>query len=59
MEEDLSKPEPDDCDISPPSQQCLAATLQPGTSLVASGYCLYSCVSQTRPETRPPSRGRL
>eukprot|EP00908_Phaeocystis_cordata_P009722 Transcript_20515.p1 GENE.Transcript_20515~~Transcript_20515.p1 ORF type:complete len:385 (-),score=108.46 Transcript_20515:248-1402(-) len=26
----------------PGSAQCLAATLQPGTSLVASGYCLYS-----------------
>ena len=24
------------------SAQCMAATLQPGTSLVASGYCLYS-----------------
>jgi fructose-1,6-bisphosphatase I len=33
---------PDDCDVSIASQQCLAATLQPGTSLVASGYCLYS-----------------
>ena len=34
---------PDDCEIeSVASQQCLASTLQPGTSLVASGYCLYS-----------------
>jgi fructose-1,6-bisphosphatase I len=33
---------PDDCEISEPSAQCLASTLQPGTSLVASGYCLYS-----------------
>jgi len=33
----------DECKItSPVSQQCLASTLQPGTSLVASGYCLYS-----------------
>jgi fructose-1,6-bisphosphatase I len=35
-------PEPEDCDVSAVSAQCLAATLQPGTSLVASGYCLYS-----------------
>jgi len=30
------------CEIAGPSQDCLAATLQPGNSLVASGYCLYS-----------------
>lgn len=33
----------DECKIeSTVSQQCLSATLQPGTSLVASGYCFYS-----------------
>jgi len=35
-------PAPDDCGVSEVSTQCLAATLQPGTSLVVSGYCLYS-----------------
>jgi fructose-1,6-bisphosphatase I len=36
-------PDPSDCEItSSVSEQCLAATLQPGNSLVASGYCLYS-----------------
>ena len=41
--EDFNEPTPpDDCEISEVSQQCLTATLQPGTSLVASGYCLYS-----------------
>lgn len=36
-------PPDDDCGISSAvSEQCMAATLQPGTSLVASGYCLYS-----------------
>ena len=31
------------CEVeSEATEQCLAATLQPGTSLVASGYCLYS-----------------
>jgi len=42
VEESFADPPPDDCDVSVASQQCLAATLQPGTSLVASGYCLYS-----------------
>lgn len=32
----------EDCEISEASQECLAATLQPGKSLVAAGYCLYS-----------------
>jgi len=41
-EESFDAPPADDCDVSMASQQCLAATLQPGSSLVASGYCLYS-----------------
>ena len=34
----------EECDdtVTEASAQCMAATLQPGTSLVASGYCLYS-----------------
>jgi len=32
----------EDCDTTPVSEQCMAATLQPGNSLVVSGYCLYS-----------------
>merc|ERR1712129_307941 len=38
------EPEPEDCDdtMTEASAQCMAATLQPGTSLIASGYCLYS-----------------
>mmetsp|Transcript_18147 Transcript_18147/g.36955 ORF Transcript_18147/g.36955 Transcript_18147/m.36955 type:complete len:486 (+) Transcript_18147:39-1496(+) len=37
-------PDPEECDdtVTEASAQCMAATLQPGTSLVASGYCLYS-----------------
>ena len=31
-----------ECSVDAPSAECLAATLQPGTSLVASGYILYS-----------------
>mmetsp|Transcript_922 Transcript_922/g.2714 ORF Transcript_922/g.2714 Transcript_922/m.2714 type:complete len:508 (-) Transcript_922:64-1587(-) len=31
----------DDCEGAV-SEECMAATLQPGSSLVASGYCLYS-----------------
>jgi len=42
-EPDLVKPD-EECDdtVTEASAQCMAATLQPGTSLVASGYCLYS-----------------
>lgn len=42
IDEDSSAPEPDDCEVSQVSQQCLTSTLQPGNSLVCSGYCLYS-----------------
>ncbi|KAL1508552.1 hypothetical protein AB1Y20_004651 [Prymnesium parvum] len=41
----LSEPsaEDDECDMQGKiSQECLTATLQPGNSLIASGYCLYS-----------------
>ena len=42
-EADPEEPTPDeDCEISGVSQECLSATLQPGSSLVCSGYCLYS-----------------
>jgi len=41
-EEDETLPVPDDCEVTDVTQECLAATLQPGSSLVASGYCLYS-----------------
>jgi fructose-1,6-bisphosphatase I len=35
--------DPEGCDVSSSvSQACLTSTLQPGSALVASGYCLYS-----------------
>lgn len=36
--------DPEECGdlMGQASQQCLRTTLQPGSSLVASGYCLYS-----------------
>ena len=43
IDDDMSAPPPDDCDVSSEvSQACLTSTLQPGNSLVCSGYCLYS-----------------
>ena len=42
-EADDPNPESKDCEISAKvTQECLASTLQPGNSLVCSGYCLYS-----------------
>mmetsp|Transcript_34270 Transcript_34270/g.63928 ORF Transcript_34270/g.63928 Transcript_34270/m.63928 type:complete len:535 (+) Transcript_34270:80-1684(+) len=41
--DDAAQENDEECEInSPVTEECLKATLQPGNSLVASGYCLYS-----------------
>jgi len=44
--EECELPEELDTRIAGPQADCLASTLQPGRSLVASGYVLYSCSTE-------------